>query len=96
MVEPLPPLFPPERAAVERVVLRAAVLRRVVVVRELAEAVEDAAEVEAVTGVTSMVVWAAVVAAGLAFEAAGVADAFAAAADDAALERRRGVGVAMT
>ena len=91
MVEPLPPLFPPERAAVERVVLRAAVLRRVVVVPELAEAVDDA-----VTGVTSMVVWAAVVAAGLAFEAAGVADAFAAAADDAALERRRGVGVAMT
>lgn len=80
----------------ERVVLRAAVLRRVVVVPELAEAVDDAAEVEAVTGVTSMVVWAAVVAAGLAFEAAGVADDFAAAADDAALERRRGVGVAMT
>ena len=96
MVEPLPPLFPPERAAVERVVLRAAVLRRVVVVPELAEAVDDAAEVEAVTGVTSMVVWAAVVAAGLAFEAAGVADGFAAAEDDAVLERRRGVGVAMT
>ena len=76
----------------ERVVLRAAVLRRVVVVRELAEAVEDAAEVEAVTGVTSMVVWAAVLAAGFALEA----DAFAAAEDDAALDRRRGVGVAMT
>ena len=95
MVEPLPPLFPPERAGVERVVLRAAVLRRVVVVRELVEAVDDTAEVEAVTGVTSMVVWAAVLAAVFAFEAAGVADAFAAAEDDAALDRRRGVGVAM-
>ena len=95
MVEPLPPLFPLERAGVERVVVRAAVLRRVVVVRELVEAVDDAAEVEAVTGVTSMVVWAAVLAAGFALEAAGVADAFAAAEDDAALDRRRGVGVAM-
>ena len=56
VVEPLPPLLPPERAAVERVVLRAALLRRVVVVAALTEALDDAAGVEAVTGVTSMVV----------------------------------------